>query len=67
MRDELYYYEVVIMVLKSIVILACEVLTRISNEVQVLVAIIIFVVNLIVLAKVSPMSNDQANRMSLFS
>lgn len=67
MNEDLYYWEVVLMIVKAAVICTCEVLTSVSNEVQVLVSIIIFLIHLVVTLKIRPMSSDSSNKMQIFS
>ena len=63
MSKEFYYWEVVIMQVKAVVICLCEVMTTVSNEVQVLTSIIIFLLHLIFTLKLKPMSTLTSNRM----
>ena len=64
---EFYAWELAIMVRKTIIIFATEYGSSISSEVQVLVAIIICVCNVMLILQFRPMADSFCNRMDVFS
>ena len=67
MRKDYFYWELVVLARKAIIIFACEFLGSVSSDVQVLVAILICVVNLMANIYIRPLQSKMENAIDIFS
>ena len=64
---EFYYWEVVVMLRKSLIIFACEFLSSISPNVQILTTMLIVIISIVSVAGLQPLENKQSNAINIFS
>jgi hypothetical protein len=65
-RSEYYYWEVLTMIRKTLILFAVEFMTSVSDEVQVLVSILVCIVGVLIVVRFRPMTTETANRMNVF-
>jgi hypothetical protein len=62
-----FYWELVVMTRKMIVIFATEFLSSVSSEVQVLVSILIIIASIMSIIKIKPFLNNETNFSNIYS
>ena len=66
-KEEVFYWELVVMTRKTCVIFATEFLTSVSSEVQVLVSILIIIASIMSIIKIKPFLNNETNGSNIYS
>jgi len=66
-KEEVFYWELVVMTRKICVIFATEFLTSVSSEVQVLVSILIIIASIMSIIKIKPFLNNETNFSNIYS
>jgi hypothetical protein len=66
-KEEVFYWELVVMTRKICVIFATEFLTSVSSEVQVLVSILIIIASIMSIIKIKPFLSNETNGSNIYS
>lgn len=66
-KEEVFYWELVVMIRKLIVIFAVQFLSSVSSQVQVLVGILIIIASIMSIIGIKPFANSETNFNNIYS
>lgn len=66
-KEKVFYWELIVMGRKLIVIFGVQFLSSVSSEVQVLVAILIIICSIFIIIKIKPFTNARTNFNNIYS